>query len=73
MLLKVRVTDTASLLKLTERVRKIPGIEQTHTTIVLESQFERSIYRFLRMIRRVKCVGSSGPPDLLTCASIGPG
>jgi Lrp/AsnC family transcriptional regulator, leucine-responsive regulatory protein len=43
MLLKVRVTDTASLLKLTERVRKIPGIEQTHTTIVLESQFERSI------------------------------
>jgi hypothetical protein len=41
MLLKVRVTDTASLLKLTERVRKIPGIEQTHTTIVLESQFER--------------------------------
>jgi Lrp/AsnC family transcriptional regulator, leucine-responsive regulatory protein len=43
MLLKVRVTDTASLLKLTERVRKIPGIEQTHTTIVLESQFERPI------------------------------
>jgi hypothetical protein len=30
MLLKVRVADTASLLKLTERVRKIPGIEQTH-------------------------------------------
>jgi DNA-binding Lrp family transcriptional regulator len=41
MLLKVRVTDTVSLLKLTERVRKIPGIEQTHTTIVMESQFER--------------------------------
>jgi Lrp/AsnC ligand binding domain len=43
MLLKMRVTDTAALLKLTERIRKIPGIEQTHTTIVLESQFERSM------------------------------
>jgi Lrp/AsnC family leucine-responsive transcriptional regulator len=43
MLLKVRVADTASLLKLTERIRKVPGIEQTHTTIVLESQFERSM------------------------------
>jgi DNA-binding Lrp family transcriptional regulator len=41
MLLKVRVADTASLLMLTERLRKIPGVEQTHTTIVLKSQFDR--------------------------------
>jgi DNA-binding Lrp family transcriptional regulator len=43
MLLKVRVADTASLLKLTERLRKIPGVEQTRTTIVLKSQFERPV------------------------------
>jgi Lrp/AsnC family transcriptional regulator, leucine-responsive regulatory protein len=43
MLLKVRVADTASLLTLTERLRKIPGVEQTSTTIVLKSQFERHI------------------------------
>ena len=43
MLLKVRVADTASLLDLTDRLKKIPGIEQTHTTIVLKSQFERPV------------------------------
>ena len=43
MLLKVRVADTASLLTLAERLRKIPGVEQTSTTIVLKSQFERPI------------------------------
>jgi Lrp/AsnC family transcriptional regulator, leucine-responsive regulatory protein len=43
MLLKVRVADTASLLTLVERLRKIPGVEQTSTTIVLKSQFERQI------------------------------
>jgi Lrp/AsnC family leucine-responsive transcriptional regulator len=43
MLLKVRVADTGSLLTLTERLRKIPGVEQTSTTIVLKSQFERPI------------------------------
>ena len=43
MLLKVRVADTASLLTLAERLRKIPGVEQTSTTIVLKSQFERHI------------------------------
>ena len=42
-LLKVRVTNTASLLALAERLRKIPGVEQTNTTIVLKSQFERPI------------------------------
>ncbi len=43
MLLKVRVADTDSLLTLAERLRKIPGVEQTSTTIVLKSQFERRI------------------------------
>lgn len=43
MLLKVRVADTASLLTLAERLRKIPGVEQTSTTIVLKSQFVRPI------------------------------
>src|SRR5713226_1692059 len=43
MLLKVRVADTASLLTLAERLRKIPGVEQTSTTIVLKSQFERPV------------------------------
>jgi len=43
MLLKVRVIDTASLLTVAERLRKIPGVEQTSTTIVLKSQFERPI------------------------------
>jgi Lrp/AsnC family leucine-responsive transcriptional regulator len=41
MLLKVRVADTNALLNLVERLRKIPGVEQTETTIVLKSQFER--------------------------------
>jgi DNA-binding Lrp family transcriptional regulator len=43
MLLKVRVRDTESLLTLSERIRKIPGVEQTQTTIVLKSQIERPI------------------------------
>jgi Lrp/AsnC family leucine-responsive transcriptional regulator len=43
LLLKVRVRDTASLVELLERLRKIPGIEQTESTIVLKSQIERPI------------------------------
>lgn len=41
MLLKVRVASTADLLLLTERLRQIPGIEGTETTIVLATQFAR--------------------------------
>lgn len=43
MILKVRVRDTPALLALSERLRKIPGIERTETTIVLKTQIERAI------------------------------
>lgn len=43
MLLKVRAPDTPSLLELSERLRQIPGIEQTETTIVLKTQLDRPI------------------------------
>lgn len=43
MLLKVRVANPPALLELTERLRAIPGIEQTQTTIVLQTQFDRGI------------------------------
>jgi len=43
MVLKVRVPDTPSLLALSERLREIPGIEQTETTIVLKTQMEGPI------------------------------
>jgi len=41
MLLKVRVADPPALLALTERLRQIPGVEGTETTIVLATQFDR--------------------------------
>ena len=41
MILKVRVANTATLLDLSERLRQIPGLEQTETTIVLKSQIDR--------------------------------
>jgi DNA-binding Lrp family transcriptional regulator len=41
--LKVRSPDTAGLLALVERLRKIPGIENTETTIVLQTMFDRPI------------------------------
>ena len=41
MVLKVRVADTPTLLDLSERLRQIPGIEQTETTIVLKTQIDR--------------------------------
>jgi Lrp/AsnC family leucine-responsive transcriptional regulator len=41
LLLKARVANTAGLLELVERLRQIPGIEQTETTVVLKTQFER--------------------------------
>lgn len=41
MLLKVRVPSTEHLLALTERLKQIPGIESTETTVVLKSFVER--------------------------------
>ena len=41
MILKVRVPDTATLLGLSEKLRQIPGIVQTETTIVLKTQIDR--------------------------------
>lgn len=41
MLLKVRVESPPALLSLTERLRQIPGVEGTETTIVLTTQFDR--------------------------------
>lgn len=43
LLLKVRTTDTAELLALIEKLRQIPGIERTETTVVLKTQFDRPI------------------------------
>lgn len=40
-LLKVRLADTAGLLLLIERLRQIPGIEKTETTVVLATQLDR--------------------------------
>lgn len=42
-LLKVRLADTAGLLLLIERLRQIPGIEKTETTVVLATQLDRPI------------------------------
>jgi Lrp/AsnC family transcriptional regulator, leucine-responsive regulatory protein len=41
LLLKVRVENPRALLELTERLRTLPGIEGTDTTIVLATQFDR--------------------------------
>ena len=43
MLLKVRVATTGALLELSERLRQIPGVEGTETTIVLKTQISRPI------------------------------
>jgi DNA-binding Lrp family transcriptional regulator len=43
MMLKVRVANTASLLELSDRLRAIPGVKQTETTIVLKTQIDRPI------------------------------
>jgi Lrp/AsnC family leucine-responsive transcriptional regulator len=43
LLLKVRVVDTPGLLELAERLRQIPGVEGTETTIVLKTQIDRPI------------------------------
>ena len=43
MILKVRVASTAALLHLSEQLRGIAGIEQTETTIVLQTQIDRPI------------------------------
>ncbi len=43
MMLKVRVANTAGLLELSDRLRAIPGVQQTETTIVLKTQIDRPI------------------------------
>jgi len=43
LLLKVRVATTTDLLALVDRMRQIPGVEQTETTIVLKTQIDRPI------------------------------
>lgn len=40
-MLKVRATSTEHLLRLIERLKQIPGIEGTETTVVLKTHFER--------------------------------
>lgn len=41
LLLKVRVESPPALLALAERLRQVPGVESTETTIVLATQFAR--------------------------------
>lgn len=41
MLLKVRVASTSALLALIDRLREIPGVESTETTVVLATRFDR--------------------------------
>ena len=43
MLLKVRVENTGALLTLTERLRQIPGIVATESTIVLATHLSRAV------------------------------
>ncbi len=43
LMLKVRVATTQALLELVERLRQIPGVEGTQTTIVLKTQIDRPI------------------------------
>jgi Lrp/AsnC family leucine-responsive transcriptional regulator len=43
LVLQVRVPNPTVLLEVTERLREIPGIEQTETTIVLKTQISRPI------------------------------
>ena len=41
MILKLRASSTEHLLEIIERLRQIPGVESTETTIVLKALFER--------------------------------
>lgn len=43
LLLKVRVESPTALLGLVERLREVPGVEQTETTLVLGTHFDRPI------------------------------
>jgi DNA-binding Lrp family transcriptional regulator len=43
LMLKVRVASTRALLDLIEQLRQIPGIDNTETSIVLKTQFDRPI------------------------------
>jgi Lrp/AsnC family transcriptional regulator, leucine-responsive regulatory protein len=39
--LKVRAASTEHLLELVERLKQVPGVDDTETTVVLKTQFER--------------------------------
>jgi DNA-binding Lrp family transcriptional regulator len=41
LMLKVRVANTSALLELIDRIRQIPGVEGTETSIVLQTQIDR--------------------------------
>jgi Lrp/AsnC family leucine-responsive transcriptional regulator len=43
LMLKVRVATPSDLLELSERLRQIPGIEGTETTIVLKTHLDRPV------------------------------
>jgi hypothetical protein len=43
LLLKVRTQTPAALLELVERIRLIPGVEGTETSIVLKTQIARPV------------------------------
>jgi len=43
LMLKVRVPSTRALLDLVEELRQIPGVDNTETSIVLKTQFDRPI------------------------------
>ncbi|HEY1389158.1 MAG TPA: Lrp/AsnC family transcriptional regulator [Ktedonobacterales bacterium] len=40
-ILKLRATNTEHLLQLVERLKQIPGVERTETTVVLKTHLER--------------------------------
>lgn len=42
MILKLRASSTEHLLAIIERLRQLPGVEGTETTVVLKTLFERS-------------------------------
>jgi DNA-binding Lrp family transcriptional regulator len=61
MLLKVRAASPSALLTLTEKLRQIPGVEGTDSTMVLATQFARPFH-----------APPPEPPARRTRASVGP-
>ncbi len=52
LLLKVRVAKTSDLMDVTERLRSLPGVEGTETTVVLKSQIERAARLTINPMKR---------------------